>query len=215
MMKHRVALIALLLVGLAAPAFAAEDQEVTQADLEAARERNAAISASIEATDARFAAAIAEEIQIRESLHGLASQVSETEQRLAVLRLEAETVVREQYMTAGSDGAVSTVFGSAAFSDIPVRETYLAAASDHDLQVVEEWIAVETDYRAQVDALDAALARQRELVTEIEGLAAELLEEMQAASDEYRELQSKWERQEEERKRREEEARLRREEEAR
>ncbi|MEN8114273.1 MAG: hypothetical protein ABFS21_07785, partial [Actinomycetota bacterium] len=213
MMRLRIALSALLLVGLAAPALAAEEQEVTQADLEAARQRNAEISASIESTDVQFAAAIAEEIQIRESLHGLASKVSETEQRLAILRLEAETVVREQYMTAGSDGAVSTVFGSSAFSDIPVRETYLAAASDHDLQIVDEWVAVEMEYRTQVDVLDQALARQRELVTEIEGLAAELLAEMQVASDDYRELQATWERQEAERKRLEEEARKRREEE--
>jgi len=216
MKKRRLALIALLLLGLAAPAFAAEDVQVTPDDLEAARHRNAELSASLEATDIRYEAAVAEEIQIRESLHGLASQVTETEQRLAILRLTAEEVVRELYMTAGSDGAVSTVLGSAAFSDIPVRGTYLDAASNHDLRVVDEWVAVEAMYRGQVQELDDALTLQRDLVTEIETIATEMLVELDAANSEYRELQATWQRQEEERKEREaEEKRLRELEEAR
>ena len=207
MKKLRIALIAFLLLGLAAPAFATEDTQVTPDDLEAARRKNAEISASLEATDIRYEAAVAEEIQIRESLHGLASQVTETEQRLAILRLTAEEVVRELYMTAGSDGAVSTVLGSAAFSDIPVRGTYLNAANSHDLRVVDEWAAVESEYRAQVQVLDEALALQRELVTEIEALAAQMLVELDAANEEYRELEATWQRQEEERKQREAEER--------
>jgi len=119
-------------------------------------------------------------------------------------------------MTAGSDGAVSTVLGSAAFCDIPVRRTYLDAASDHDLRIVDEWVVVEAEYRAQVKALDDALALQRDLVTEIEGIAEEMLVELDAANSEYRELEATWQRQEEERKQREaEEKRLRELEEAR
>lgn len=216
MKKLRLALIALLLLGLAAPALATEETQVTPDDLEAARRRNAELSASLEATDIRYEAAVAEEIQIRESLHGLASRVTETEQRLAVLRLTAEEVVRELYMTAGSDGAVSTVLGSAAFSDIPVRGTYLDAASNHDLRVVDEWVAVEAVYRGLVQELDDALVLQRGLVTEIEAIAEQMLVELDAANSEYRELESTWQRQEEERKQREaEEKRLRELEEAR
>ncbi len=211
MKKRRVALIVVLLLGLAAPAFAAEEGQVTPDDLEAARRRNAEISASLEATDIRYEAAIADEIQIRESLHGLASRVTETEQRLAVLRLTAEEVVREFYMTAGSDGAVSTVLGSTTFSDIPVRGTYLDVASNHDLRVVDQWVGVEAEYRAQVQELDDALALQRDLVTEIETLAAQMLVELDAANSEYRELEATWRRQEEERKQREAEERRRRE----
>ncbi len=216
MKKRRLALIALLLLGLAAPALAAEETKVTPDDLDAARHRNAELSASLEATDIRYEASVAEEIQIRESLHGLASQVTETEQRLAVLRVTAEDVVRELYMTAGSDGAVSTVLGSAAFSDIPIRGTYLDVASNHDLRVVDEWVAVEAEYRRQVQELDEALALQRDLVTEIEAIAAQMLDELDAANSEYQELQATWQRQEEERKQREaEEKRLRELEEAR
>ena len=138
----------------------------------------------------------------------LATRVTETEQRLAVLRLSAEDVVRELYMTAGSDGAVSTILGSSRFSDIPVRGTYLDAASNHDLRVVDEWVAVEGEYRRRVAALDGALDRQRDLVAEVEGLAAQLLAELDAANDEYRDLEATWQHQEEERKRREEERKL-------
>ena|GEM_PF-472465 len=211
----RIALILFLLLGLAAPAFATEDAEVTRADLEAARQRNAEISASLEATDARYQAAVGEEIQIRESLHGLASTVTETEQRLAMLRLDSQDVVRELYMTAGSDGAVSTVLGSNTFIDIPVRGTYLDAASDHDRRVIGEWMAVKDEYQVQVDTLDTALERQRELVAEIEGLARDLLVDLDAGNTEYREMQATWDRQEAERKRIAEEKRLRELEEAR
>ncbi len=209
-MKTHIALIILLVVGLAAPAFAVDDGEVTPADLEAARQRNGEISASLEATDIQYEAAVAEEIQIRESLHAMATRVSETEQRLAVLRLTAAEVVRESYMTAGSDGGVATILGSTSFSDIPVRATYLHAASDRDHEVIFEMLAVEDQYRAQAQELDDALTRQRDLVAEIEGLAGQLLVELDAANAEYRELEANWQRQEEERKRREEEERQRR-----
>ena len=215
-MKTRIALILGLLLGLAAPALAADVAEVTQDDLEAARRRNGEISAGLEATDIRYEAAIAEEIQIRESLHGLATRVTETEQELAVLRLAAEDVVRESYMTAGADGAVTAVLGSTSFTDIPVRATYLRAANDQDLRVIDAMRSVEDAYRAQVEDLDEALATQRDLVAVIEGLAAQLLAELDVANAEYRELEATWQRQEEERKQREaEERRLRALEEAR
>ena len=210
-MTTRIALILFLLLGLSAPALAADDEAVTPDDLEAARQRNAEVSAGLEATDIRYEAAIADEIVIRESLHGLASQVTETEQKLAILRLGAEDVVRETYMTAGSDGGVTTILGSTSFVDIPVRATYLSAANDRDLRVIDEMLAVEAEYRAQVQELDDALARQKDLVAEIEALAQQLLTELDAANAEYRELEATWQRQEEERKQREEEERRRRE----
>jgi murein DD-endopeptidase MepM/ murein hydrolase activator NlpD len=210
-MTTRIALILFLLLGLSAPALAADDEAVTPDDLEASRQRNAEVSAGLEATDIRYEAAIADEIVIRESLHGLASQVTETEQELAILRLGAEDVVRETYMTAGSDGGVTTILGSTSFIDIPVRATYLSAANDRDLRIIDEMLAVEAEYRAQVQKLDDALARQKDLVAEIEALAQQLLAELDAANTEYRELEATWQRQEEERKQREEEERRRRE----
>ncbi|MGB5657263.1 MAG: hypothetical protein WBN35_11715, partial [Acidimicrobiia bacterium] len=119
--------------------------------------------------------------------------------------------MRETYMTAGSDGGVTTILGSTSFVDIPVRATYLSAANDRDLRVIDEMLAVEAEYRAQVQELDDALARQSDLVGEIEALAQQLLTELDDANAEYRELEATWQRQEEERKQREEEERRRRE----
>jgi len=210
-MTIRIALILFVLLGLAAPALAADGEAVTPEDLDAARQRNAEVSAGLEATDIRYETAIAEEIVIRESLHGLAGRVTETEQELAILRVGAEDVVRETYMTAGSDGGVTTILGSTSFVDIPVRATYLSAANDRDLRVIDEMLAVEAEYRAQVQELDDALMMQKDLVAEIEALAQQLLAELDAANAEYRELEAAWQRQEEERKQREEEERRRRE----
>jgi murein DD-endopeptidase MepM/ murein hydrolase activator NlpD len=210
-MTTRIALILFVLLGFAAPAFAADGDAVTPDDLDEARQRNAAVSAGLEATNIRYEAAIAEEIVIRESLHDLASQVTETEQELAILRLGAEDVVRETYMTAGSDGGVTTILGSTSFVDIPVRATYLRAANDRDFRVIDQMLAVEAEYRSQVQELDDALARQKDLVAEIETLAQQLLVELDAANAEYRDLEATWQRQEEERRQREEEERRRRE----
>ena len=210
-MTIRIALILFVLLGLAAPALAADGEAVTPEDLDAARQRNAEVSAGLEATNIRYETAIAEEIVIRESLHGLASQVTETEQELAILRVGAEDVVRETYMTAGSDGGVITILGSTSFVDIPVRATYLSAVNDRDLRVIDEMLTVEAEYRAQVQELDDALVMQKDLVAEIEALAQQLLAELDAANAEYRELEATWQRQEEERRQREEEERRRRE----
>jgi len=210
-MTTRIALILFVLLGLAAPALATEGETVTPEDLDAARQRNAEVSAGLEATNIRYEAAVAQEIVIRESLHGLASRVTETEQELAILRVGAEAVVRETYMTAGSDGGVTTILGSTSFVDIPVRATYLSAANDRDLRVIDEMLAVEAEYRAQVQELDDALVMQKDLVAEIEVLAQQLLAELDAANAEYRELEATWQRQEEERRQREEEERRRRE----
>ena len=147
-MTTRIVLILFVLLGLAAPALAADGEAVTPEDLDAARQRNAEVSAGLEATNIRYETAIAEEIVIRESLHGLASQVTETEQELAILRVGAEDVVRETYMTAGSDGGVITILGSTSFVDIPVRATYLSAVNDRDLRVIDEMLTVEAEYRA-------------------------------------------------------------------
>ncbi len=210
-MTTRIALILFVLLGLAAPTLATEGETVTPEDLDAARQRNAEVSAGLEATNIRYEAAVAQEIVIRESLHGLASRVTETEQELAILRVGAEAVVRETYMTAGSDGGVTTILGSTSFVDIPVRATYLSAANDRDLRVIDEMLAVEAEYRAQVQELDDALVMQKDLVAEIEVLAQQLLAELDAANAEYRELEATWQRQEEERRQREEEERRRRE----
>ena len=157
----------------------------------------------LEATDVRYEAAIAEEIVIRESLHGLATRVTETEQELAILRLAApRDVVRESYMTAGSDGGVTRILGSTSFVDIPVRATYLSAANERDLLVIDEMLAVEAEFprpgagtRRGTCTPEGSGCRDRKPLR-----SSSSRNSMPRRHAEYRELEAAWQRQEEERR---------------
>ena len=201
----RLALFLILSIGLAAPAYAADADRIGPEDIEAARDLRARVSIALEATTARYDASMAEEIEIRESLHELAVAVTVREQEVAELREVASEVVLESYMTAGSEG-VLLVLDSASFTEIPVRSGYLELTTSHDAHVLAGLEAAQAALVEQRDLLDQALARQSELVVEMERLSGEILAQLQEANDEYQAIVSAWEKQEEERERREAEA---------
>jgi murein DD-endopeptidase MepM/ murein hydrolase activator NlpD len=204
-------LILIAIVSNAAPAYASDTNRITPEDVEDARELRGKVSIALEATTARYDAAMAEEIQIRESLHDLAVELTLKEQEVATLRDVASSVVRETYMTAGSEG-VLLVLDSASFTEIPVRSAYLELASSRDAQVLARLEAAQDAYLAQRRLLDETLARQADLVIEMEQLSGEILAQLQEANDEYQAIVAAWENQEQERARREAEARRLREE---
>jgi murein DD-endopeptidase MepM/ murein hydrolase activator NlpD len=201
----RLALFLILSIGLAAPAYAADADRIGPEDIEAARDLRARVSIALEATTARYDASMAEEIEIRESLHELAVAVTVREQEVAELREVASEVVLESYMTAGSEG-VLLVLDAASFTEIPVRSGYLELTTSHDAHVLAGLEAAQAAHVEQRDLLDQALSRQSELVVEMERLSGEILAQLQEANDEYQAIVSAWEKQEEERKRREAEA---------
>ena len=201
----RLALFLILSIGLAAPAYAADADRIGPEDIEAARDLRARVSIALEATTARYDASMAEEIEIRESLHELAVAVTVREQEVAELREVASEVVLESYMTAGSEG-VLLVLDSASFTEIPVRSGYLELTTSRDAHVLAGLEAAQAAHVEQRDLLDQALARQSQLVGEMERLSGEILAQLQEANDEYQAIVSAWEKQEEERKRREAEA---------
>ncbi len=205
----RLALFLILSIGLAAPAYAADADRVGPADIEAARDLRAKVSIALEATTARYDAAMAEEIEIRESLHELAVAVTVKQQEVARRRAVASEVVLESYMTAGSEG-VLLVLDAASFTEIPVRSGYLELTTSRDAHVLAGLEAAQAAHVEQRDLLDQALARQSELVADMEQLSAEILTQLQEANDEYQAIVSAWEKQEEERKRREAEAEAKR-----
>jgi murein DD-endopeptidase MepM/ murein hydrolase activator NlpD len=199
-------LIVIAIVSNAAPAFASDADRITPEDVEDARELRGRVSVALEATTARYDAAMAEEIQIRENLHDLAVELTVKEQEVATLRDLASSVVRETYMTAGSEG-VLLVFDSATFTEIPMRSAYLDLASSRDARVLARLEAAQDAYLAQRRLLDEALARQSDLVAEMEQLSSEIFAQLQEADDEYQAMVAAWENQEQERERREAEAR--------
>ena len=197
-----------LVLGLAAPAVAAD--EVTRDDIAAAREARREAAIELEASTDRFETAVAEEIQLRESIQDLAAAIAVKEQEVTLLRAAAADVARDVYMSAGS-GGIDIVFGSERFTDIPVRATYVDMANSQDQQVINRLAAVEAVFVDQQTQLEESLVRQRELVAAIEIAADEILTKLEEADTEYLAIVAAWEVQEEERRRREEEARRRRE----
>jgi murein DD-endopeptidase MepM/ murein hydrolase activator NlpD len=204
-------LILIAILGNAAPVSSFDADRITPENVEDARELRGRVSVALEATTARYDAAMAEEIQIRESLHDLAVELTVKEQEVATLRDLASSVVRETYMTAGSEG-VLLVFDSVTFTEIPVRRAYLDLASSRDAHVLARLEAAQDAYLGQRRLLDDALARQSDLVVEMEQLSGEILAQLQEANDEYQAIVVAWENQERERERREAEARRLREE---
>jgi murein DD-endopeptidase MepM/ murein hydrolase activator NlpD len=208
----RIAVFALLLVALAAPAGA--QGPITTDDIERARAERNAVSARLGDASADYEAAVVEEMQVREDLQTLAAEIAVKERELGTLRANAAVVVTETYMGAGNDG-IEMLFDSSQFVDIPLRALYLDLVSDRDAEVLARLEAVEASYFDQQERLDVSVERQEDLVGQLSEIADEILSELEAAETEYRSIVAAWERQEEERRRREAEERRRQEEAAR
>lgn len=208
----RIAVFALLLVALAAPAGA--QGPITTDDIERARAERNAVSARLGEASADYEAAVVEEMQVREDLQTLAAEIAVKERELGTLRANAAIVVTETYMGAGNDG-IEMLFDSSQFVDIPLRALYLDLVSDRDAEVLARLEAVEASYFDQQERLDVSVERQEELVGRLSEIADGILSELDAAETEYRSIVAAWERQEEERRRREAEERRRQEEAAR
>jgi murein DD-endopeptidase MepM/ murein hydrolase activator NlpD len=208
----RLAVFALLLVALAAPAGA--QGPITTDDIERARAERNAVSAQLGDASADYEAAVVEEMQVREDLQTLAAEIAVKERELETLRANAAVVVTETYMGAGNDG-IEMLFDSSQFVDIPLRALYLDLVSDRDAEVLARLEAVEASYFDQQERLDVTVERQEQLVGQLSEIADEILSELEAAETEYRSIVAAWERQEEERRRREAEERRRQEEAAR
>jgi murein DD-endopeptidase MepM/ murein hydrolase activator NlpD len=208
----RLAVFALLLVALAAPAGA--QGPITTDDIERARAERNAVSAQLGDASADYEAAVVEEMQVREDLQTLAAEIAVKERELETLRANAAVVVTETYMGAGNDG-IEMLFDSSQFVDIPLRALYLDLVSDRDAEVLARLEAVEASYFDQQERLDVSVERQEQLVGQLSEIADEILSELEAAETEYRSIVAAWERQEEERRRREAEERRRQEEAAR
>lgn len=210
----RAGIALLLLLTTTAPALAQSPGEVTPADIDAARGRRAAVGRELLETTHRYEAAVGEEIQARERVQSLASTLAITERDLALLQLEATTIVRDMYMDAGNTPLVG-LFDASVFTELPMRASYLSLAAERDIQTLNRFQATRAAYREQQVQLDVSLAQQEQLVAEIAEAAATIEHALATADAEYQAVVAQWQRQEEERQRREEEEQRRQEEEAR
>jgi peptidoglycan LD-endopeptidase LytH len=207
----RTAIAVLLVLATAVPALAQTTGEVTPADIEDARQRRAAVARDLQDIAARYETAVGVEIETRERVESLASSLTLLERDLALLRLEATTIVRDMYMEAGTTPVVG-LFDATVFTELPVRASYLSLATARDLAILNRFESIEIAYRQQQEDLDVSLAEREGLVAEIAAAAGEIETALAAADAEYQEVVAEWQRQEEERRRREEEERRQREE---
>jgi murein DD-endopeptidase MepM/ murein hydrolase activator NlpD len=211
---RRAAVAVIAFFALLTPAFVAGAQtEITPADIAAAEEKRRAISADLASVTAEYDTAVAELIELENSLTELGVALAEKEQELATARVAAREIATDRYIYAGSAGSV--LFDSVTIHDVRVRTGYLDILSRVGTDTVIRLFNLEESYQAQEQAVLQALAVQEESKAELEELAVSILGQLEAANADYEAVITAYEIQEEERRLREEAERLRREEEER
>lgn len=139
--------------------------------------------------------------ELRSSIDTAGIQIAETEIRLEELAVSL-------YMGSTSGRNLSVLF-SATDEDYPAGMEYLREVSGVDESIVDQLTTFRKELDRQTERLAAALDEQTALTAELEGLAAELQEDLAAAQQVYDELVAQQQREEEERRRQEEERRQR------
>jgi len=198
---RRAALITLLVLSMTAPAFAAwAAEEITPADIDAALDERRQIALSLADITAQYEASVVEATQIETNLSQLAVELGVRERELVVLRVDAENVARELYMNGGMS-ALAGWFNVNTYTDIEIRQGYLELVAETDQALLTRLEALEQSYLDQQVLLEDAIARQAVVTTELDALASEILDELEAADQTYRSIVSAYEAQEEENRR--------------
>lgn len=205
-----VAVIAAMLVSLLATVPGLAEDELTQADVDAALQDRREATATLADATSRFERAMADESILRERVGDLAREVSRLEQDIGTRRADVRSIVLERYMSGGATGT-ELMFTARTFTDIPVQAQYIALMNAHDIEVLRGLESAEARHVEQQASLDASLARQADLVEELTALSEELGAALEEADANYNAVAAAFAKQEEERRRREEEERRRRE----
>lgn len=200
MMRLLAAALVVVLLGAAGTA----GGEITSDDVAAARRRAREVSRDLEEAVARFEAAQARELALRDELARVGHDLVVTERDLAAARGAAVATVRTRYMAAGGEALV-VLFSGDGLAEVPLVAMYLERAGVANAVAVRRYDALRKVFARQRRDLDTMLAEQRRVVAEIEAVAGFLEEELTRANAEYRTVVDAWE--EQERRRLEEERR--------
>jgi len=195
--------IALMLVVavLAGPAAA----EVTPADLEDAKAELRRVGSDLSGAAAEYEEAFHSEEELQSELDALLLTIANQERQLASAREDGRAVVIELYK-AGGAAAFAEFLTAESFEDIPAQLAYLDVVTQSEQSVLNHLASVERSYRQQQDQLDAAVAEQGRVRSELESLQQSIVAELDRANAEYQVIYAEWEAQEEARRRREAEA---------
>jgi murein DD-endopeptidase MepM/ murein hydrolase activator NlpD len=195
-------LAAALVVVLMAAAPALGD--VTQNDLDAARDRLRAVTERLADEVAAYEATVTEEVVLEDRLDRLRVQLTARERELVLARAAARDRAADMYMSAGGSTPAT---GGEDLERLPTRYVYLESVSQTDREVVNRLEAARRDYEQQEVLVEQSVEDQAALRQDMEELVTYIYSELDAANVEYEGLQAEWEAQEAERLRLEQEAR--------
>ena len=190
-------IIAILIVGSAAPA----EAEVTRAELREARDEVNQLSAALESELADLDAIIAEQDNTQGRIAAIEEAIADREREIAFSALAAREQARAMYVSAGST-ALQAVVSPEGITRLGTKNAYLDAVVDVDKDAVNQLVFLQQDFAALQSELTILLGNQQELAEQVEAITAELMVELDEVNSEYQALYSQWQREEAERQRR-------------
>ncbi len=204
-MRRWAALVAIATVFGATPALA----DVTQGDVDDARDRVRRVTEKLAGEVAAYEAAVSEAARLLDHLERLRVQLTVRERDLVQVRRAARSRAAEMYMAAGGSQLASGTSNDV--ERLPAQNVYLASVAQTDREVVNRLELARRDFEQQRGMVADAVAQQEVLRSEIERLVLVIYEELERVNQEYQAVREEWEAQESKRIQLEAEARQRRE----
>ncbi len=194
-------LVAMLVTALAIPAIA----QVTDEDIDRAREEVNAILADSEQLGREVQKAWARQFSLEKEISDLESSIEFARAQIAQTQAKLEEVAVELYMGSTSSASIQVLF-SASDGKYEAGLEYLREVSGRETDVINQLRAFRSELDRQTIRLAEASVEQEILTAELETMAAELQSELIAAQAVYDESIEQQRIEEEARRRAEEEA---------
>jgi murein DD-endopeptidase MepM/ murein hydrolase activator NlpD len=202
MRRLSVLIAALLVVAAAAPANA----EVTQAELQEARQKVNEKSAELEQQLGALDAVIALQADYQRRIAHIRDEISDRERLITLSEYAAKEQAIAMYLSAGSGTFQPVVVSPDAIASLGAKTAYLDAVVELDVDAVNQLIYLVEDRASLQDELTTLLAEQGEVAIQLETVTNELLAELEVVNAEYQALYSQWQVEEAERRRKAAEA---------
>lgn len=210
MIKASRTLVALLVVSLAVPAYA----QVTEEQVDRARDEMNAILADSEALGVQVQEAWARQFALEKEIAGLETSIELAQVKIAETKTRLEEVAVEMYMGSARTASLQVLF-SEETEDYGAGVEYLREISGANQDVVSQLRAFRSELDRQTGRLADASVEQETVTADLERMAADLQGELADAQQVYDRLVAQQEAEEAARRQAEQEARRRAEEAAR
>ncbi|MDP9495763.1 MAG: peptidoglycan DD-metalloendopeptidase family protein [Actinomycetota bacterium] len=210
MIKASRTLVALLVISLAVPAYA----QVTEEQVDRARDEMNAILADSEALGVQVQEAWARQFALEKEIAGLETSIELAQVKIAETKTRLEEVAVEMYMGSARTASLQVLF-SEETEDYGAGVEYLREISGANQDVVSQLRAFRSELDRQTGRLADASVEQETVTADLERMAADLQGELADAQQVYDRLVAQQEAEEAARRQAEQEARRRAEEAAR